>query len=149
MWKYCLVLYTNSNIVFFLCLVPHLSIPPFLHLSCLGCPLEEGSRDIIVGRWFSKSRLFCQLVSKFVSRYVCLSKNPLNCNCTFEYMEIIWNIGECQGSGQTRTGFEDIETFCGSLIVCENPYITLVRNLCWHIWKYCYLVSRIPSNLAS
>jgi hypothetical protein len=38
-------------------------------------------------------------------------------------MEIIGDIHECQGSRLTSAGFEGIEKFYGSLIVCENLYV--------------------------
>jgi hypothetical protein len=51
-------------------------------------------------------------------------RNPIFHNCTFKCMEIIGDIGECQANGLSRAGFEGIEKFYGSLIVCENPYIS-------------------------
>jgi hypothetical protein len=86
----------------------------------MGCPLEVEFRGVIVGWWFFGSELFCYLVGKLVSRYVCISNDPLDSNCRSEYMEIIGDIGEYQGSKLSRAEFEGIEMFYGSLIFCEN-----------------------------
>ena len=58
---------------------------------------------MIVGRWFFESGLFCQLVGKFVSRYICMARNPLYCDRSLECMEVVGDIGEYQGSGLSRT----------------------------------------------
>ena len=79
---------------------------------------------MIVGRWFFESGHFSQLVGKFVSRYVCMARNPLYCDRSLECMEVVGDIGEYQGSGLFRTGFESVETLYSSLIVCEDPYVS-------------------------
>ena len=93
---------------------------------------------MIVGRWFFESGLFCQLVGKFVSRYVCMARNPLYCDRSLECMEVVGDIGECQGSGLSRAGFESIETLYGSLIVCEDPYVSFGEVITLTYLKACF-----------
>ena len=53
-----------------------------------------------------------------------MARNPLSCDRSFECLEVIGDIGECQGSGLSRASFEGIEMLYGSLIVCEDPYVS-------------------------
>jgi hypothetical protein len=67
----------SSNKVLSLCWVPHSPILPFLHFSHSGYRLEVGYRGDIVVRWYFESGIVYQLVGKFVSRYVGMSRNML------------------------------------------------------------------------